>query len=118
MSRKPDDYTWFAEPKNQVTNLILANILAAENFCPNKKVDDGILRNLWQMDRFDQVTYLTSNPDTKVNLYVRQGLFGKIRQVNFMLKEKANEDTRKKLEDLFKQLDLNVPKLKKPKLAF
>jgi hypothetical protein len=113
MPKQADDYTWFIHPKNIYTNLAVANVVEPENFISEAEVEDGSKLPLWRMDRWQQVEYLISDPDSKFHLYNRQGRYGKIRRVDFMQKKRDKNGARAKIEEMFAKLGLTPP----PQLA-
>ncbi|MEI6378975.1 MAG: hypothetical protein WCO55_04920 [Candidatus Falkowbacteria bacterium] len=110
MAHAYDEYTWFVEPKNEYTNLVLAGFLPEENFCQDQTVEDGLKVPLWRMERWRQVDYLLSNAENRFYLYVRQGPNGKIRRMDFMAKQKKGATTREKIEQAFANLGLKAPR--------
>lgn len=93
--RRKREYTWYVEPTSPLANLILSNMLDAEEACEQVLLQDGSTRNrnLWRCREHDQITLLGKSNDIKENrdfVVYRQEGNGKIQKVSLpAIKRKA-----------------------------
>ncbi|WKZ26677.1 MAG: hypothetical protein QY304_01075 [Candidatus Paceibacterota bacterium] len=100
--RRKREYTWYVEPTSPLANLILSNMLDAEETCEQVLLQDNSTRNLWRCRKHDQIALLRKNKDVKEGrdfvVYCQEGN-GKIKEVSFpAIKRKARRKKEAKRE--------------------
>lgn len=91
MPETSKDYQWFVEPLNPHTNQTLGQWLAPERFCSDMEDGDGKKHQLWLVETYNFISYISECADMKFNIFNRIGRYGKLRSVNLLLNKKAKQ---------------------------